>query len=240
MKYSWDLHFKFDRSYWWAQGRKELVLSQLKRYLSLPGKRVLDLGCGSGTLLEALQSLEAEAVGIDTSLKAVKFCKTLGLNVRKGSATNIPFKEGSFDIICMIDVLEHIKEQDLAISEAKRVVKKQGFIFIVGPAFPLLWSSRDRRLGHLRRYIKKDLEKLLRRNGFRPLKTSYFVFFFFPFWLARVLVERFYKKGIKADLLLVPRPINNILLSILRLENFWLRFSNFPLGVSVFSIWKKS
>lgn len=241
-KYVWDLHFKFDREYWWAQGRKELIVSQLKKQVgNLKGKKILDLGCGSGVLLEELTKLGAEPFGIDTSSRAISFCKKLGLVAKRADVIRMPFKSSSFDVVCLVDTLEHIKNEKKVFAEVKRVLKKRGFFLIIVPAYKVLWSSRDKRLGHLRRYTKNDLEKLTVSCGFKRLKASYFVFSFFPFWLLRTFLERTTKRTreIKTDLLLVPAWISSILLAILRLENFWLKFLNLPFGVSVFLIARK-
>ncbi len=242
-KYNWSLHFKFDRQYWWAKGRRELTRSLLKKYLgTLKNKNILDLGCGPGVLLEDLKKDGANIFGIDISPSAVDFCKSRGLDVKKADVLEFPFKKEKFDGILAIDLLEHIEDENRLLKGVKRVLKKDAVFLIMVPAFPILWSSRDKRLGHFRRYNKEGLEKQLIKSGFQVLKSSYFVFFFFPFWLFRVLLERISpkKRHIQTDLMLMPRWLNIILLSILKLENFLLRFITFPFGVSIFLIGKKT
>jgi len=230
-KYAWDLHFRNDKEYWWAKGRRELIVHLLKKHIgTLKGKYMLDLGCGPGVLLEDLKKEEANVCGIDISSSAVDFCKSRGLDVKKANVSKLPFKKKKFDGILAIDLLEHIEDENRLLKGVKRVLKKDAIFLIMVPAFPILWSSRDKRLNHFRRYNKKNLEKQLTKSGFQVLKSSYFVFFFFPFWLFRVLVERIFpqKREIQTDLMLMPGLLNTVLLSILRMENFLLRFIDPP------------
>lgn len=241
-RYDQDLHFRNDREYWWAKGRRELVVSFLRKHGGvLKGKNILDLGCGPGVLLEDLKKERGRVCGIDISSSAVSFCKSRGLDVKKADASKSPFKRKKFDGILAIDLLEHVENEDRLLKGVRKVLKKDGIFLIMVPAFPILWSSRDRRLNHFRRYNKKNLEKQLTKNGFQVLKSSYFVFFLFPFWLFRILIERIFpRKGhIQTDLMLTPKWLNMILLFILRVENFFLRFINFPFGVSAFLIGRK-
>ncbi len=243
-KYAWKLHYEFDRKYWWAQGRRELTISFLKKHLfGFAERKILDVGCGPGVLLEELEKRGAKVYGLDVSSRSVKFCRSKGLSVKKGDARKIPFKNANFDAVLMIDVLEHIKEENKAIMESRRVLKKGGIVVILAPAFPALWSRRDERLGHVRRYTRKYLIKTLSKGGFKIKNSSYFVFFFSPFFSAQVLIKRLFGKDklarIKTDLLLVPFFINRIFLSILRVENWLLKFIRLPFGVSLFAVAEK-
>ena len=241
-KYAWNLHFRNDKKYWWAKGRRELAVYLLKKHVgTLKGKRMLDLGCGPGVLLEDLKKEGAIISGIDIFSSAVDFCKSRGLNVKKADAIKLPFKEKNFDGVLSIDLLEHIENENRLLKEVKRILKKDSVFLMMVPAFSILTSSRDKRLGHFRRYNKKNLEKQLTKSGFQVLKSSYFVFFFFPFWLFRVLVERIFpqKREIQTDLMLMPGLLNTALLSILRMENFLLRFIDLPFGVSIYLIVRK-
>ncbi len=242
-KYTWDLHFRNDREYWWAKGRRELAVHLLKKHVgTLKGKSMLDLGCGPGVLLEDLKKEGANVCGIDISSSAVDFCRSRGLDVKKADVSKLPFKKKKFDGVLAIDLLEHIENENRLLKEAKRILKKDSVFLMMVPAFSILTSSRDKRLGHFRRYNKKNLEKQLTKSGFQVLKSSYFVFFFFPFWLFRVLVERIFpqKREIQTDLMLMPGLLNTVLLFILRMENFLLRFIDLPFGVSILLIGRKT
>jgi ubiquinone/menaquinone biosynthesis C-methylase UbiE len=241
-KYKWELHYKYDKGYWWSKARRELVVYLVEKYIgSLKNKKILDIGCGSGVLIDDFIKREAEAYGVDMSLRAAEFFKKRGLDVKKGKAEKLPYKNQTFDAVCAIDLLEHIKSEKQTLKEARRVLKRNGVLVVFAPAFRALWSSRDDRLGHVRRYKKGELEKKLTNVGFKIIDSNYYVFLFFPFWLIRVLFEKlsFGQKNIKTDLMLVPKWLSKLLLSILRIENFFLRFVNFPFGVSTFVVGKK-
>lgn len=232
-KYAWDLHYKFDREYWWAQGRKELIIYLLTKHLkNLGNKKILDLGCGSGALIEELRKLGAKEYGIDHSVQSIKYCSSLGLNVKKADVTGLPYKNNYFDAVVAIDSLEHVDNEDKVIKEAKRVLKRRGKLLVIVPAFQRLWSSRDKRLGHKRRYIDKQLIDLANRGGFKVLRTSYFVTFFFPAYL-------FIRSWENTDLMLTPKLLNIFFLTLLRFENLVLKYFNLPFGVSVFLLAQK-
>ena len=94
-------------------------------------KKILDVGCGTGETLSFLQDTypNTQLFGIDSSNKAISFSKKRGhKNIFKASALNLPFDDNYFDIVLFLDVLEHIGNDAKAISEAKRVLKKNGRI----------------------------------------------------------------------------------------------------------------
>ena len=88
--------------------------------------KVLDVGCSHGLAVQQLKDMGYDAYGVDVSETAIKFCEERGLTTCKvGSATDLPFDDGFFDLIISTDVLEHLlpKDVDRTISEFKRVNK---------------------------------------------------------------------------------------------------------------------
>jgi putative AdoMet-dependent methyltransferase len=106
-------------------GRKRAVLPPLQRIDGL----ILDVGCGTGFLIKELD--KKRTVGLDIKkgfLKIVKNSK--GGMLLRGDALSLPLKEGVFGLVCMYDLIHHVKDAEEAISEAKRVLKKGGHLFI--------------------------------------------------------------------------------------------------------------
>jgi len=100
------------------------------------GIKVLDIGCGGGSACEFLARLNACVSGIDLSLNSIKIAQehanesNLKIDYRWGVAENLPYEENSFDVILCFDVLEHVDDWKQVISEAYRVLKKDGlFLF---------------------------------------------------------------------------------------------------------------
>lgn len=96
---------------------------------------VLDIGCGGGFMSEALAQLNLNVIGIDPSAKTLLHAKRhaqqaqLNIEYKLGKAEALPFDDARFDLVCACDVLEHIDDLPLAISEASRVLRAGGMFF---------------------------------------------------------------------------------------------------------------
>ncbi|MBN3038769.1 MAG: class I SAM-dependent methyltransferase [Candidatus Omnitrophica bacterium] len=87
------------------------------------GKRVLDFGCATGNCCLELKKLGFDCVGVDINEEYVKITQERGIeaHVVKGV---LPFAERSFDTVLMFELLEHLRDPDTALSQAKKVAKK--------------------------------------------------------------------------------------------------------------------
>lgn len=92
------------------------------------GREVLEVGCGTGLLLERIAGFSSRAVGIDLSPGMLDHARKRGLDVAEGSATDLPFEDASFDVACSFKVLAHVEDLDRALSEMLRVVRPGGVI----------------------------------------------------------------------------------------------------------------
>ena len=90
------------------------------------GRDVLELGCGTGMILKELHPVARQAVGIDISPGMLKQARDRGLNVVVGSATDLPFADESFDMVCSFKVLAHIEQIQRVMSEVARVLRPGG------------------------------------------------------------------------------------------------------------------
>jgi len=92
------------------------------------GGDVLEVGCGTGLVLERIRAFARTAKGIDISAGMLEKARERGLDVRLGSATELPFESNSFEVTCSFKVLAHIREIDQALSEMARVTKPGGVV----------------------------------------------------------------------------------------------------------------
>lgn len=121
---------------------------------------------------------------LEPSLAACIHAKQRGLQtIICGTLTEDTVKDASIKQLTLLDVLEHIEQDDAFL---KLLWKKNGNgwrILLTVPAFPLLWSSIDDSGGHYRRYRVNDLKNLVREAGFEVLYINYFFeFLFSPFF----------------------------------------------------------
>lgn len=81
-----------------------------------------------------------------------------------------------FDTIFLLNVIEHIKDDLLAVKNCRYLLKKSGHLVLLAPAYSWLYSSFDEHLGHYRRYSLRSLKDLLRKNRLNILSASHFNF----------------------------------------------------------------
>src|SRR3989344_3636569 len=99
--------YKQEDKHWWHLAKRAAVLDLVRKYLKRKNPKILDLGCGTGKNMEVL-SQYGETYGVDMSQKAVEYCKKRGIkNVKLGSSYKTGFEKSYFDLITLLDVLEH-------------------------------------------------------------------------------------------------------------------------------------
>lgn len=228
--------------HWWFQGRKRIVLSQIRRAIQRPVGLAADFGCGTGTLLADLESF-GRVVGFDTDHQAVNFCHARGHRYVQHlpEGERMPLASGSVDLLTCLDVLEHIDDDDRAISEFRRVVAPSGLALFSVPAFPILWGLQDEVSHHHRRYRADGLRAKLTRGGFSPIKISYFNTFLFPPIAAvrlgrRLLPSRGVQGQDASDFDLGRQWMDRSLGRVFGSEEVLLRHCNFPFGVSLLAL----
>lgn len=111
-------------------------LRSVRRHLRLdPGDRVLEVGCGRGHLVKALQEQGVDAIGVDLNPQAAEHAVTEG--VRQADAASLPFEDASFDALVSVHAIEHIPDLDSALGEMCRVVRPGGSLLLIYPAEPI-------------------------------------------------------------------------------------------------------
>ena len=122
--------------------------AMLSLLTGIRGKRVLDLGCGPGIYAKILKGRGAEVYGIDLSSKEIEIARShvSGVDFRVGSAYDLPYKSGSFDLVVSALVVEHFGDVDKAFREVRRVLKRDGvFVFsIINPVTGVTHSMKGR------------------------------------------------------------------------------------------------
>jgi SAM-dependent methyltransferase len=170
------------RTHWWYRARRALVGELLAGQLA-PGARVIDVGCGTGDNLPALEDAAGRTVvGVELSPYAVRHApRSAAGDVRVGvsRAEHLPFRTGSADLVTSMDVIEHL-DDDAALAEYRRVVRPGGLVLLTVPAYPWLWSHHDDWAAHLRRYTRRTLVDAVARAGLQPVRTTYFNSFLVP------------------------------------------------------------
>ena len=103
-----------------------LEVELVRRYAT--SADVLEVGCGTGLLLERFGKLARSARGVDLSPGMLAHARARGLTVDEASATALPFADASFDVACSFKVLAHVREIETALAEMARVVRPGGAV----------------------------------------------------------------------------------------------------------------
>ncbi len=234
-----------DRHFWFA-GRREIIREALERTGSLDGRRMLEVGCGGGSVLRYLaRHTGLRLTGGDLLPEALDYCRRrCAVPVVLLDARRLPFA-GRFDVVGLFDVLEHTADDLQVLGECRTALAAHGHLVLTVPARPELWSTWDEFNGHRRRYARREIITKLTRAGFTVIRASYFMSFPAPMmYLWRRLDDLLGRRsGAAADghlkeLSIVP-VVNEIALALVRLEKVMMRHVNFPYGASLLAVARK-
>jgi SAM-dependent methyltransferase len=102
---------------------------------------------------------------LDISAPALAKLRARGARVTLGKVNALPFANGAFDLVCALDIIEHVEDDDSALAELSRVARSGGVLLISTPLHPLLWNAFDDFVGHKRRYEPPNLLAKLAQHG---------------------------------------------------------------------------
>ena len=130
---------------------------QIELFGNYVGKEILEVGAGRGKIIEILaQNSEKQFTLLELDKNFFDFLnnkfKSKNIKVLEERTQNI--KENKFDTIFYLDVIEHIEDDRFELDTAYNLLKKNGHLIIIVPAFQILFSKFDQRVGHFRRYRK--------------------------------------------------------------------------------------
>jgi len=159
--------------YWWHVNKRRLVTDLLTRCAVRDGS-ILEIGCGGGYLSASLSRAGCRGVASDIDYEAARFARDRGATETLvfDASGAWPFATGSFDVVLMLDVLEHLDDDAGALREAHRTLRANGTLVLTVPAHPFLLSSWDRMVGHRRRYTRSRLTNAVRSARFDIRKIT--------------------------------------------------------------------
>ncbi|MDD2482652.1 MAG: class I SAM-dependent methyltransferase [Candidatus Shapirobacteria bacterium] len=220
-----DYYKNNSNKFGWGTDTKipDYKINEIIPYIS--GKKIIDIGCGPGHLVDILSKKGFDSFGIDSVPSFIDYAKKNKKgNFQIGDANKTNFKSKEFDTVILKSVLEHLKDDQSTLKEALRIGKK--IIVIV----PQKTSSKLKKRGliyshyqdksHLRNYSKRSLTKLINISGGKliklisieplPIKSIFFELFTAPKFLKRIIIKIFFlffkQKKYYLELLAIIKP----------------------------------
>lgn len=234
----YEEYARVQAAHWWFAGRRRIIGSLLERGLPAAdrGRRILDVGCGTGTNLDELGRF-GRVEGVEAEAAAVEYCRGHGgWSVTEASGDELPFDDDGFDLVTLLDVIEHVPDDATILGEARRVLRPDGRVLVTVPAYTWMWGAQDEISHHYRRYTAPRLRASLLGAGFEPVRVTYFNTLLFPPIAAIRLLRRLRpRRGeARSDFELnEPGRLNSMLARTFGLEAPIVARASLPFGVSV-------
>lgn len=163
----------------------QAIFKELIPHISPSYNKSLDIGCGSGLFVEIFADNGFDAYGVEPSKSLAKYCKAKNLKVTNGTIEDLPL-DVKFDIITLVDVIEHVTDPKSLVKEAVKHLKINGILCILTPrvdsyarkVLGLNWWHY--RIAHVGYFTKRNLTELLTDSG-TDLIHSFSPSWFFSF-----------------------------------------------------------
>ena len=193
-----EIRAQLEDEHYWHRHRREVLLRELRRVCPDRDRRLVELGCGAGTVATHFNAAgyqvdygDIHAEGLEVA--AARAARRLGPAVEDRRFFRIDITEtappGDYEGIFLLDVIEHLPDDDAVLRNLRPTLAAAGkgsFLFVTVPAFQFLWSPWDDIEKHKRRYTAGSLAGLAERTGYRVVRSTYF---FLPLFFAALGVK---------------------------------------------------
>ena len=233
---------KLWHNHWWWQARQRLIMEKVgkllpSRSVGEPPPLLLDIGCGGGVAFPDLSRF-GDIYGLEPDPQLAESVSPSWRGHVEQAYFHANYQnDRRFDLIFMLDVLEHIEDDRGALSNVHRLLQPGGAYFMTVPALPELWSAHDEVNHHFRRYERTALHNLLTEHGFIVEEMRYvFGWSIGLVYLRRLLSQR---KAESYQVNVPPRWFNAACYALSRMEE-WITWGRGPfLGSSLMAIARK-
>lgn len=176
----------------WFRARNALILWAIGKYCR-DFQSFLEIGCGTAYVLSGVAARypSARLCGSEIFVEGLGFAaeRLPSADFVQMDARRIPYSD-EFDIVGAFDVIEHIQEDELVLSQMHGALKPGGCILLTVPQHAWLWSETDEYACHVRRYSASDLHRKIGNAGFEILRSTSFVSALLPALVASRLARR--------------------------------------------------
>jgi SAM-dependent methyltransferase len=233
---------EIEESNFWFRARNELIQWALRNYFP-DAESFFEVGCGTGFVLTGIREgfPRMRLVGSEIFADGLVFAKARLPNVElyQMDARHIPF-ECEFDVVGAFDVLEHLVEDESALTQMFKASRPGGGFLVTVPQHRFLWSASDQHAKHQRRYNRAELRRKVERAGFQIERITSFNSLLLPLMICSRMQQK-HDEDVKAwREFEISSVLNKTLESILSFERTMITNGiSFPAGGSLLLVGRK-
>ena len=231
---------KLDGAHWWFTARRRILDGVIERIVRPPqGAHILELGAGTGHNLAMLSRFgRVEASELDPIARGIA-SERLGRPVVEAALPDLSmFQAGAYDMVALLDVLEHVPDDKGSLHAIYGLLKPGGALLLTVPINPWMWSAHDVAHHHHRRYRKQEIRRLAEEAGYQIELMSPVNSLLFPPIAAVRIVGKLTGKD-DSDDAMPSAPVNRILDTVFGLERELIGRVPMPFGVSLVAVLRR-
>ena len=235
-----DQMAQLDSRHWWFTARRRILDGVIERVVRPPEKaRILELGAGTGHNLAMLSRFgKVEASELDPIARELA-SERLGRPVVEAALPDLSmFPTASYDLVALLDVLEHVPDDKASLASIHQLLKPGGTLILTVPINPWMWSAHDVAHHHHRRYRKHEIKRLAEQAGYKIELLSPFNSLLFPPIAAVRLAGKITGKD-DSDDAMPSAPVNKILDAVFGFERSLIGRVPMPFGVSLLGVLRR-
>lgn len=232
-----------ESEHFWFRARNNMITTLINAFVPKHERRsLLEVGCGTGIVLNTMKSLGFHVTGLDVNQTAINYAQVKCPDARLIRQSLYSFVSAKrFHAVGAFDVLEHQAQDGLFLKRCWDLLEDGGTLFLTVPAGMWLWSPLDVLSGHKRRYEAGELREKLERVGFHVQFINYWNVLTLPWYmLFRIYTIR--QKSVATMDVYLRTPnvfVNKFLQYLLRLEQLFFLTFPFPRGATLVICAKK-
>ncbi|QDU14629.1 hypothetical protein CA11_24380 [Gimesia maris] len=230
---------ELEETYWWHVAKRKLVIDILSREYPAPGI-LIEGGIGAARNILEFSQMGYEVAGFDLMQESVDYGRGRGLKNLSVHELSQPWPvaPSSAKVIVLLDMMEHMKDPVQLLKNAAEALSDEGGIIITVPAYPLLFSNWDQKLGHHCRYTKKLFRQNAEQAGLKVKWLTHWNSFTLPAAILSRGADRILNRNPDETprFTRVPHYVNRLLLTCAGVERKLIHLTGVPFGLSLVGV----